>query len=372
MASANAKPQTSWLDNIQPAYIDGVINFLNEDGDLKEGIYTDIENEVYHKLEAYSSSLIKVISKDTPAHAYRQFFSDIERKRSIAQTRTFDTGTLGHELILEPDGFLQRYFRLPLAVDCENALITGQQLSQKCKSLNLVVSGTKAQMTKRLLKADPSIEIFDNIIEKLVIKEAGFLAYEQACSDVKNKKATSLIKALHLPHILKLCKKKPVDGLVWNDAMRILETFSKHARAPRFINNGYAELTVIARCPNTGLLLKCRFDYINKLAIASDVKTTRSACPSKFANQSKDLAYDIQASFYKYVANLANIPVTLFAFISIEYIEADICEIFEISKKRQTFANDTMKNALDVLAECIESDLWYGYTKFDEIIVIDF
>ena len=240
-----------------------------------------------------------MIAKDTPAHAYREFFSDIERKRTITQTRTFDTGTLGHELILEPDGFYTRYFRLPLPCDFKDSLITGKQLSAKCKALNLTVSGSKKELTERLLKADPNIAIYDNIIEKLIIKEAGLKAFELAKQYVIDKKEKTILKSLEAEEIQKHCKKRPIDGLVWNDAMRILNTFSKHARAPRFINNGFAELTVIARCPQTGLLLKCRFDYLTKMAIASDVKTTRSACPRKFAMQAKDLAYDIQEAFYK-------------------------------------------------------------------------
>ncbi|GAA5138541.1 PD-(D/E)XK nuclease-like domain-containing protein [Thalassotalea piscium] len=370
LAIETSTPQ--WFETIQPAYINGQPTYLDENGELIEGIYTDLENDVYHSLDAFSSSLVKELIKNTPAHVFRQYLSGIERKRTLSLTRTLDTGTLGHELILEPNGFFNRYFRLPLAKEYENALSTATQLKAKCTELSLKTSGSKPELITRLTEHDPKILIFDVILEKLIIKHAGDKAFKLAQKQVELKNASSIIRAFELPIVQKEALKKPIDGLVWDDAQRILATFKKHRRAPRFINNGYAELTVIARCPVTGLMLKTKFDYINKQALASDVKTTRSTNPIKFALQCRDLRYDVQEAFYKYVANLAGVPVKIFGFISIEYADADICEVFEISKRRQMLAHADMTKGLQVLADCLDTNDWYGYSKHDEIMVIDF
>lgn len=371
MGLANPIIETNWFEAIQPAYTDGKPNFLDENGDLVPGIYSGLENDVYHGLPAYSSSLIKLLAKKTPAHALREYFSDKERKRTLTQVRTLDTGTLGHELILEPEGFNSRYFRLPLHTDFSDMLFTADEMKAKCKELKLKVSGTKSELTERLLAHDPSIRIFDVIMLNHLQQGAGEAAVAEAKAAVERKQCSSVVRAFEIDDVKRLAKKQPVDGLVWDDAQSIFESFSKHPRARKLISNGWAELAVIVKCPVTGLWLKCKFDYINKLAIASDVKTTRTCDPVKFVFQCKDLRYDVQESYYKYVGNLAGIPVNSFAFIGIEYAEADICEVFETSKRRQSIANADMHSALEVLKTCLETDDWHGYSRFGEIIVLD-
>ena len=51
------KAYSNWQERALPAYDDeGVENFLDEDGELIEGIYLDMPNDVYHALPALSSS----------------------------------------------------------------------------------------------------------------------------------------------------------------------------------------------------------------------------------------------------------------------------------------------------------------------------
>lgn len=363
---------TEWFDCITPAYdAYGEPNFLDNNGNLVEGIFTDVPNDVYHSLSAFSSSLIKELVKNTPAHVYRNYFSDIQRKRTTTQRNTLDTGTYGHELVLEDTIFTQKYFRVPLQCEYPNALSTSAQLKEALKEAGLKTTGTKAELVERISKELPQVEVFDAILHKAYIDGAGFAALEAAKERVERKECSSIQSAFDEGALSSVTKKTPVDGLVWDDAHRIQQTFLTHARAKKLISNGFAELTMIARDPDTGLMLKVKFDYINKDAIASDVKTTRSANPRKFAMQCRDLSYDVQAEFYKYVANLAGVPVKLFAFISIEFLDADICEVFEINRSRQLKAHEQMKEGISTLAYCLDTEDWHGYSRADEIMVID-
>lgn len=364
--------ELQWFDHITPAYNDlGGANYLDANGDLIEGLYSDLPNDVYHSLSAFSSSLIKELVKNTPAHVYRNYFSDIDRKRTTAQRNTLDTGTYGHELILEPEGFYDRYFRVPLKVDFPDALSTAAEIKAELKNAGIKCTGTKAELVERARAELPHIDIFDAILEDAIEKGAGKQALAEAQARLNSKACSSLLTAFDDGALSHVTHKSPIDGLVWDDAHRIQQTFLTHARAKKLISNGFAELTMIARDADTGLMLKVKFDYINEMAIASDVKTTRSANPRKFAMQCRDLAYDVQAEFYKYVANLAGVPVELFAFVSVEYLEADICEVFEIHRTRQLKAKEQMKNALSTLKQCLEDENWFGYTVNDEIMVID-
>lgn len=360
-----------WTNRIQPAYINDLPTFLDEDGDVIEGIYAGVPNDVYHALPAYSSTLIKELVKTTPQHAFRKFFSNVERKRTSAQRNTLDTGTLGHELILEPEHFSSRYFRVPLAKEHPNALTTIKQLQDTLKDAGLKITGTKPELVERVKEQLPNTPVLDVIIEEAYVSAVGQTAYDKAKELVAEKKASNIYEAFSDGLLTEYTSKLPMDGLVWDDAHRVQETFLTHERAKKLINNGYAELTVIARDPETGLMLKVKFDYINKNAIASDVKTTRSANPHKFRLQCRDLAYDVQEAFYKYVANLQGIPVSIFAFIAVEYLEADICEVYELSSNVQARAKVKMLKAVKCLENCLSKNSWHGYSKNKEVMVLD-
>ena len=70
------------------------------------------------------------------------------------QRNTLDTGTLGHELILEPEHFSSRYFRVPLAKEYPNALTTIKQLQDTLKDAGLKITGTKPELVERVLKSN--------------------------------------------------------------------------------------------------------------------------------------------------------------------------------------------------------------------------
>lgn len=371
--SMQLQPQleTPWYEKVQTAYDDnGQPNYLDEHGELIEGIYTGLENDIYHALDAYSSTMIKQLVKSTPAHVYRDYYSGISRKRTNAQKNTLDTGTMGHELVLEPVGYYDRYFRLPLASDFPNALHTASDLKVKCHELGLAVSGAKGELAKRVHDKNPSLEIFDIILEESLFNGVGKTAFEAAKQAVTDKQATNLVDALSIAEIEKLCNKRPIDGLVWDDAEMIKTSFLTQQRAVRCITDGFAELTVISRCPDTGLMLKAKFDYINRSSVASDVKTTKSANPAKFAMQCRDLRYDVQEAFYRYVAELQGIDIQVFVFIAIEYVEASICEVFELASVIRNKAYLDLKDGLFLLNHCLTNNEWPGYSKSNQVFTI--
>ncbi|MBW8191328.1 PD-(D/E)XK nuclease-like domain-containing protein [Neiella marina] len=360
-----------WLDRVGPAYdADGEPNFQDASGNLIEGIYTDLPNNVYHSLPAISSSKLKKFA-ESPAHYYRQYLSDIERARTLTQVRTFDTGSMGHELVLEPEGFHDRYFRLPLMHEIDDVLVTIDDLKTKCEELKLKTSGSKPELIKRLLEVAPKLPIFDAIIAQTLRDNVGAQAYAAAEKFISEAKSRmSIVRAFEDESIKELCDKIPLDGIMWDDAHRIAKSAKDHPYADKLISNGYPELTVIARDPRTGLMLKVKYDWLRFDSIAVDVKTTRSAASSGFAYQCADLRYDIQQEFYKYVGNLAGIPIKIFVFIAIEYADADICEPYELSDDDIEEGYRDLMGYLSKLEDCLKLDDWFGYTRRDRITVL--
>lgn len=339
----------SWVDMVQPAFNEkGEPNFLTngvitdglyESGELNVGIYTDLPNELYHSLPALSSTGLKTFAQ-SPRHYYREYKSDIERTRTLQQERTFGTGSLGHELILEPDGFYDRYaseLNIHDYKDDTEIAVTLEQIKKYLKSEGIKTSGTKAELVKRAFQHDPNCKVWDVIKEKHAIANKG---------------------------------KAMVDSVVWNDAHRIQQTHLDHPISNQIISGGYAELTMIAKCQETGMWLKIKFDYVRPDGIAADVKTSRSANPSDFARQAKQLHYDLQQVFYCYVASLLGVHIDAFIFLVIEYINADICEPIEIDERDVQSARELFKEKLHELHVAEENDDWKGYNYLNSVNVI--
>ena len=153
--------QTSkcWVDNALPAYdVDGKPNFLDDDGNIVEGIFLDLPNDVYHSLNALSSSAVKKFM-ESPASYFRQYCSTVERKRTLAQKRIFDAGTYGHELCLEPKGFYQRYFRDLVPSDVPNALHTISEIESALIAAGLPAKEGRNEKRERCQRLIPQLDI---------------------------------------------------------------------------------------------------------------------------------------------------------------------------------------------------------------------
>lgn len=321
----------------------GQRTWLDSNGDLIEGIYIGMENEVYHALPAYSSSQIKTFVKKSPAHFFRQYISDIDRKRnpSRALQNTYDAGTYGHELILEPHGFYNRYFRNLVPSDYPNALRTTTELQEKIAELGIAgvpKSAAKARLIEEIKAVDNSIQIWDEVVAK-----------HQNHPEHQNKKS--------------------IDAIVWDDAHRVEETCRANPDADLLIQDGLPEISFIVKCPRTGLWLKCRFDWLRFDCIAVDVKTTQSTDPEAFGRQAGNLGYHIQESFYTYVAALLDVDLKAFLFACIEYVDADLCEIYNLNRKEESMEK-TLKG-LDELKECLDTNVWGSRSQLSGITSIE-
>lgn len=321
--------------NVTAGYDDqGKPNFLDANGDLIAGIYTDIPNEVYHSLAAFSSSMIKKFLT-SPAHYYRHYIDPVNRKRTSKATEyTLDAGSYSHELILEPKGFYDRYFRELSQAENPELLSAGDDIKSLCKKNGLKSSGTKAVLIERLLECDLSL---------------GDLIFDVA----------------QQRHLEANTGKTGIDAVVWDDAHRACKTVRDQRWADSLLSDGVPELSVIARCPETGRWLKVRFDWLSYAGVPVDLKTSRSANPLKVIYYFADLKYDIQAYMYSYVGRLAGIPIprNTFPFVCVEFIDADICEVFELSNDDFRIAGANYHHAINELIECLENDDWYGYTE---------
>ena len=339
----------AWVDMVKKAIDDeGNYTFLKDgvvidgvyvSGELIEGIYVDMPNELYHSLPALNSSKLKCLDR-SGKHYYRMVHDDKGKTVSTQLQKTFDRGTLAHAMILEPEIVHQEFARDLDKAELQeqgNLLITADELKAYCKEHGLKVSGNKSELIERILEHNPAVRIYDDLLKKHHLANEG---------------------------------KYLIDATVWDSAERMYKSHKAHTYSNLAIQNGFPELTIIARCENTGMLCRVRFDYLSRLSFATDVKTANAADPLKVKYQMRDLRYDLQQAYYTYVASLAGINLTGFMFSYIETDNADICQPYELDDASVHKATEEMHMLMAELKQAEDIGEYRGYASKDTVITI--
>jgi len=349
----NLAPLSEWVERAIECFDEnGAPNYLDGNGELKEGIYLNMPNDLYHSLPALSSSGLKKFS-ESPAHYYREYLSDIDDRRTASQRKSFDTGTYAHELVLEPEGFYDRYFREVMESDHPDALIKTDDLKHALHEAGEKTSGTKAQLAERLSRVKPNVKVLDTLIKQNRDKQGV----------AEEKEVEGVMQTVY-------GGKVEIRGEVWEKAHRAEQTVRMHPQANAMFSNGLPEVAFIARCPDTGLMLKCKFDWLRFDDEAIDLKTSQSTEPSEFNRFMKKFRYDLQESFYTYVASLVGVMLRDFIFVAVEFEKADICQPFRLSQRRKQYAKRDFDRLIEKFRQCKEADHWPGYYE-NTVIELD-
>lgn len=104
------------------------------------------------------------------------------------------------------------------------------------------------------------------------------------------------------------------DGCVTEDMVRVAKACAAAIRedgksALVATLPGLRELSCRARCPESGLMLRCRFDLAPEVGgWAWDIKTTSSESPAEFDNSFGEFGYAVSGAHYLRVAALVGLP----------------------------------------------------------------
>jgi exodeoxyribonuclease VIII len=134
---------------------------------------------------------------------------------------------------------------------------------------------------------------------------------------------------------------------------------------------GRNELSVYAKDPETGLLVKCRFDRLLDCGIAADLKKTQDARPEAFMRSIDNYRYYVQAAFYMDVYKWATgETLQAFKFIPIEEAAPHGCRVYQIDDLSIEFGRMAYRAALNTYADCIANDSWPAYADEEQEIGI--
>lgn len=140
-------------------------------------------------------------------------------------------------------------------------------------------------------------------------------------------------------------------------------------------DQGYPEVSIYATDPGTGLLLRCRFDWLHYVdesqtnaVIAIDVKTLSDASPAEFSRQIARKGYHLQQAFYSYVAELANLDLRSFIFVGVESEWPHLAGAVALDADSVRVGRQRVQELLEDFAECSAYDRWPAYSTGIEVV----
>jgi len=143
-------------------------------------------------------------------------------------------------------------------------------------------------------------------------------------------------------------------------------------KAMKRINQpGWCEISLFATDPETGVLVKCRFDKLTESGLGIDLKSTKDSSYSEFQKTIANYRYHVQEAWYRYVFRLVSGQnLSGYLFLAVESEMPHCCKIWELDTESQLQGDrEAMKN-LETYAECVRSGKWPAPDSELELITL--
>lgn len=157
-------------------------------------------------------------------------------------------------------------------------------------------------------------------------------------------------------------KKVIADG-EYRTCMAISERLNRHPAASVLFRNGVAELSMFWEDAETGVLCKCRPDWLIKKTAIVDVKSTQDASASGFARSVANYEYHVQAAWYLdgVRACLGDDAPQAFIFAAFEKEAPHAVAFYNADPDMIELGRREYRRRLAIYAACKRSNVWPGY-----------
>ena len=123
------------------------------------------------------------------------------------------------------------------------------------------------------------------------------------------------------------------------------------------------EASFFAKCPMTGLDIKCRPDSYDEKGVIFDIKTCQSSAPKDVEADIRKYNYALQASWYLYVMQNAGYKADRFCFVFVEKTAPYAVNVCELTKEYIEWADAMMHKALADIKTANDTQVWEtGYS----------
>lgn len=131
---------------------------------------------------------------------------------------------------------------------------------------------------------------------------------------------------------------------------------------------GRAEVSLVARDPEAGVMLRSRADWLLNSELAGvavvDYKTTKCVEPGALSRDMYSYGYHIQAAFYLYVLRLLGLATNTsrFLFLAQEKTPPYLTTFYEPDDTALAEGYARVREGIERYRDCTESGIWPGYT----------
>lgn len=140
----------------------------------------------------------------------------------------------------------------------------------------------------------------------------------------------------------------------------IVDAVGAHPLADDLLRGGQPEVSMQWDDAPTGIGLKARLDYLRPGLIV-DLKTTTDASRHGFSSSAAKFGYDIQAAWYTEAVRQATTDDPAFCFVAVEKAAPYRVAVYEPDDEMRHVGDEKMRAAIDLYAECLETDTWPAY-----------
>jgi hypothetical protein len=149
-------------------------------------------------------------------------------------------------------------------------------------------------------------------------------------------------------------------------AMKVRESVLSIPDMASALSSGDGEVSAFWRDPQTGVLCKCRPDWVHPVGddsvILIDGKTYASADQDEFARQVAKMDYHLQAAWYTDGYQIASGKKVLgFIFLAIADAYPHLANPLMLDEDSMSAGRRMYRRALDTYAECDRTGSWPGY-----------
>lgn len=133
--------------------------------------------------------------------------------------------------------------------------------------------------------------------------------------------------------------------------------------------SGRRELSVFAQDPETGALVRCRFDILTDCGFSIDIKKTQDAREEAFSRAIDNYRYHVQAAFYSDVFLWATgEKLAGFKFIAVEQEMPHGCKTYRLDETAIIEGRRLYREDLNLYAECLKKQDWPCYEDEESLI----
>jgi exodeoxyribonuclease VIII len=138
-------------------------------------------------------------------------------------------------------------------------------------------------------------------------------------------------------------------------------------------DEGMAELSAFVIDPETGVLMRCRFDWLTVDGVCVDIKKTQDCREWAFSRSLHNYRYHVQAAMYSHIYELLfDRPLQSFKILAIEEQPPCANVLYDIDPLAMQYGHKLYREALEAYAAAFRSGEWGSYSGTGVVTLPEF